>query len=274
MSLYQTHSKLILIYSVRRVSVVTAEVLRQHQELIQNTSSDLEERLERIDQQLKNHPPGARNGNGSSEHQRKLEEEKNCTEQCIQICTQVSAHIKDVRQSSLSAVGSCDQVVSTSPPGSETRWPVVAKTDNTLNICQNALNSMITELVSSLRLINENIQALPIEKNLVQDKPATEHHKLVEEFDSVTQLLSVCESASGRATEARTNVFENVQLAEDSHQVIVSTFGDLLSVRNVVGGARSTQWLGQMSDESLQQLTTRLTGRSHDIRRDEGNNSR
>jgi len=38
------------------------------------------------------------------------------------------------------------------------------------------------------------------------------------------------------------------------HQVMASTFGDLIFSRKITG-VRSTQWLGQMSDISLQQLS-------------------
>ncbi|KAH7370316.1 hypothetical protein BKA65DRAFT_488159 [Rhexocercosporidium sp. MPI-PUGE-AT-0058] len=37
--------------------------------------------------------------------------------------------------------------------------------------------------------------------------------------------------------------------------VLVSTIGDLISARRVTAGVRSRQWLGQMSDETLQQLS-------------------
>jgi hypothetical protein len=44
-------------------------------------------------------------------------------------------------------------------------------------------------------------------------------------------------------------------MADDGHQLIISTMGDLISARRVTVGSRSIQWLGQMSDTSLQQLS-------------------
>ena len=78
---------------------------------------------------------------------------------------------------------------------------------------------------------------------------------------STKQCLAICASASEKANEDRTNVFEDVSLAEDGHQVIVSTIGDLILARRVSAGARSTQWMGQMSDDSLQHLA-KVVGRS------------
>ena len=55
--------------------------------------------------------------------------------------------------------------------------------------------------------------------------------------------------------DGKTNVFEDVSIDDDSHQVIVATLGDLISAKNVKTGSRSAQWLGQMSDATLQQLS-------------------
>jgi hypothetical protein len=63
------------------------------------------------------------------------------------------------------------------------------------------------------------------------------------------------EKDSTQIDQIRTNVFEGVSAAEDAHQVVVSTCGDLVSARNVTVGARSTQWLGQVSDTTLHQFS-------------------
>jgi hypothetical protein len=65
----------------------------------------------------------------------------------------------------------------------------------------------------------------------------------------------VCAQASEHVDKVRTNVFEDVSAAQDAHQLIVSTFGDLISAKQVTAGAGATQWLGQISDATLQQLT-------------------
>ena len=40
-------------------------------------------------------------------------------------------------------------------------------------------------------------------------------------------------------------------MADDGHQLILSSMADLISARRVTIGSRSTEWLGQMSDASL-----------------------
>ena len=71
----------------------------------------------------------------------------------------------------------------------------------------------------------------------------------------VKQCLSICAQASKQADQTRINVFEDINMADDGYQVIVATLGDLILARRVTIGARSTQLMGQMSDDSLQQLS-------------------
>jgi hypothetical protein len=77
----------------------------------------------------------------------------------------------------------------------------------------------------------------------------------MEEIKSVKQCLDICSNAAEQTAQTRMNVFEDVSMADDGHQVIVATSGDLISAKRIGIGARSTQWLGQMSDTSLQRLS-------------------
>ena len=74
-------------------------------------------------------------------------------------------------------------------------------------------------------------------------------------WDSTKQCLTICAQASEHVDQVRTNVFEDVSAAQGAHQVIVATFGDLISAKPVIAGVGATQWLVQMSDTALQQLS-------------------
>jgi hypothetical protein len=78
---------------------------------------------------------------------------------------------------------------------------------------------------------------------------------MAEEFESIRQCLNICMHASEEAEKVRVNIVEDITTAEDSRQVLVSTIGDLITARRVDAGARSLQCIGQMSDETLQQLS-------------------
>jgi hypothetical protein len=60
---------------------------------------------------------------------------------------------------------------------------------------------------------------------------------------------------SRQVAQAQRVVFEDVSTVEDAHLVIVSTRGDPMSAKRISVGARTSEWIGHMSDQSLQTLT-------------------
>ena len=83
---------------------------------------------------------------------------------------------------------------------------------------------------------------------------SAEQKKMQEEINSIKQSLAICAKASEDASTDRVNIFDEVTLGEDGHQVIVSTIGDLINARKISAGARSIQLLGQMSDVTIQNI--------------------
>ncbi|KAH8589566.1 hypothetical protein B0O99DRAFT_692455 [Bisporella sp. PMI_857] len=69
---------------------------------------------------------------------------------------------------------------------------------------------------------------------------------------NIKQCLSPATDWTHRA---QTNVFENVIAAQGSQQVIISTSGVLISATTVTAEMGATQFLGQMSDSTLLQLS-------------------
>jgi len=82
-----------------------------------------------------------------------------------------------------------------------------------------------------------------------------ERKRFQDEKESIEQCLAVCTQASEQANKVRTNAFEDVSAAKDAHQLIVATLGDFISAKRVTAESGATQWLGQMSDAALQQLS-------------------
>ncbi|KKZ59809.1 hypothetical protein EMCG_00852 [[Emmonsia] crescens] len=89
----------------------------------------------------------------------------------------------------------------------------------------------------------------------VKMEETAEWEQFQEERNSLRQCLAICAEASEQTKQVRFNEFEDVLSADDAHQVIVSTLGELISAKCITTGSRSAQWLGQMSDETLQQLS-------------------
>lgn len=61
--------------------------------------------------------------------------------------------------------------------------------------------------------------------------------------------------SSGQMDKAQRSYFQDISAAIDAQQVIVTTRGGLISATKVTAGVRASQWLGQMADASLQQVS-------------------
>jgi hypothetical protein len=61
--------------------------------------------------------------------------------------------------------------------------------------------------------------------------------------------------SSSQPHHSSTNVFRAISAADDSHQILVSTSGSPIHAQNISAGPRSSQWMGQMSEASLQLLS-------------------
>jgi hypothetical protein len=66
---------------------------------------------------------------------------------------------------------------------------------------------------------------------------------------------AVEEAVSRQMVQAQRVVFEDVTTVEDAHLIIVSTCGDPISAKRISVRARTSKWLGHMSDQSLQTLS-------------------
>ena len=99
-------------------------------------------------------------------------------------------------------------------------------TANTLQECKDILTNVTIGLEGHIQEINSRLQAL---------------------FIGGVMILG------GDGT-IQTNVFKDVSAAQDAHQVIVSP-RDLISATRVTAGIEGRQWLGQISDVTLQRLS-------------------
>lgn len=111
-----------------------------------------------------------------------------------------------------------------------------------------------TDLGDHLENLDDKLEALSTQESRANEENIAGRRRIQEEIDCAKACLAVCAQASEHADKVRTNVFEDVTAAQDSDQIVVSTLGDLISAKRITAGVRATQWIGQMSDTSLQQL--------------------
>jgi hypothetical protein len=127
------------------------------------------------------------------------------------------------------------------------------------------LEDTTTDLHHHLEELKDNLEALSIQESSANDENIAERWRLQKEIDSAKECLAVCTHASEHVDKVRINMFEDVSAAPDAHQVIASTLGDLISAKRITAGVGAIQWLGQMSDPTLQQLAR---GRGIDLSTD------
>jgi Fungal N-terminal domain of STAND proteins len=229
---------------------VTADLLREYKAMIGTTTSDLEDILQDLDARMRE--PNFESAGIPDQaivDRSDSREERASIQQCLNICVQVSAHIDQ----SLADVAI--------PSANDGGAIVVDKstlarliTSETLQDCKRGLGLTTFELRARLREAERRLaNALRHERE--SDGGVQDHQRMREDLDSVKQCLSICAEAAEEAATERVNVFEDVSMSDDGHQLIISTMGDLISAKRVTVGSRSAQWLGQMSDATVQQLS-------------------
>jgi chromosome segregation ATPase len=238
-----------------RTAAVTADVLKEYKELIANTTSDLEDHLQEIEIKLQNLPlRGDTISDEDAAERERIQKEKDSTKQCLAVCAQFFEQVSQVRPNvfeDISAGKDAHQVDLSTLGGLIPAKRVTAKV---LEEFQDKLTATTSDLKENLQKINNRLQRLSSPgTRIVED--TTERKRVQEEIDSIKQCLAICAQASGKADQVRTNVFEDVSAAKDAHQLIISTLGDLVLAKQVTAGLGADQWLGQVSDATVQQLS-------------------
>jgi hypothetical protein len=240
----------------RRTAAATANVLEEYKEMIANTTTDLEDHLKDLDDKMKTLSlQGISISDEDAVERQQIQEEKDSTQQCLGICAKVFTHIDQIQASTFEDISTpAGNYERFSPRPAELPF-ARAVTSDAFKTCKSTLSDVTTQLKTHLQDIDSRLQQFAMPSS---DKPIeqnSELEKLKEELLSVKQCLAICDQASSQANQERTNFFEDVSMADDGHQVLVSTIGDLVSAKRVTAGARSAQWIGQMSDDSLQLLS-------------------
>lgn len=239
-----------------RNSIVTVSVLKEYKEVITNTTADLEDHLQEIDKKLQSLSlEGGRISDEDAAEQQQMQEERDSTQQCLGICAQVFTHIDQVHPNAIE---------NTSTPLGGYQGPVITlggllsarqTTADTFKALKERLSITTTQLEKHLQDVNSRLEKFSSQPLKESNEQAAEQDRMKEEMESIKQCLAICSQATMQANKERTNDFEDISLSDDGQQVVVATFGDLISAKRVTAGARSFQWIGQMSDESLQQLS-------------------
>ncbi|PYH91110.1 hypothetical protein BO71DRAFT_59068 [Aspergillus ellipticus CBS 707.79] len=243
-----------------RQATVASAVIDQYKTMIEEATSDLQEHLQNIEERLQSlDQHGGPLQRSDTFHLQDIREEKESTEQCLTICTHVAQVIAHFQQ----------QLPQFHSKGENISIQFGSGNDDISGQSQNLTSAMLTDFGARVSSNSEALQARLMEltnrlrqmsEQGIMYKDPTNLNLIKEERESIIQCLNVCSEASDLAHRARTNIFEDVTSSDESHQLVVSTIGDLISAKHIITGSKSAQWLGQMSDTSLQQLSRNFRG--------------
>ena len=235
-----------------RAMAVTSQVLNDYHQLIGRTTCDLQEHLQKIDENLQLLcSERIQTSDEANPEQQRMQEEKESTQQCLKVCAEVSAHINTFELTNFQVDRQATMLERTFSSHLDGLLASQFTTDG-FRRCKDTLGGTISRLGKHLNEIEHLLQASTTKSKTSE---TTEQTRIREEIKSINQCLNICSNAAEQTAQTRVNVFEDVSMADDGQQVIVATLGDLISAKRIVVGARSTQWLGQMSDTTLQQLS-------------------
>lgn len=233
-------------------------MLQNYKDMIHDTTSDLEDRLSEIEQKRTTSYSSEELATTiNHEELRQIEEEKQSTTDCLQICRQVSGYIE---QYQLKCQDKTEGPASSSPhENTTTAKPNYSISQQIaqgyLNTCLQNMNTASARLQQHFSQLEANLQSNG--SRAMSNQVTDDLQKIMEEKETITQCLNICADASSLSESSRVNIFEDVASLDDSQQVLVSTIGDLLNAKRINTGMRSLQVLGQMSDDTLQHLSLR-----------------
>ncbi|KAE8312441.1 hypothetical protein BDV41DRAFT_577630 [Aspergillus transmontanensis] len=246
LSVYQETITLALATVTLRTSRVTKHALDGYNKIVQETTSKLNEHIRRIDDRMKSLPfQGITAVNEKEELARALRE-KFRVKQCLDICRQIhqsinrghSAVLLDGALPSYNTRYACTETLDTNLTADETTMRYLDHL--TLNT-----EATLAKLEQRARFVQDRLRNFP--GNVVEEfeEIFEESHKRQNERDYLMGCLSICENATQRSEQARTNVFENIHAAERAKQAVISDVGDLILAKGIRADMDSEQVLGQ-----------------------------
>ncbi|KZL87542.1 hypothetical protein CI238_01382 [Colletotrichum incanum] len=227
-------------------TTVTLQILNEYKDMIYSTAQDLEDHLEDVNAKLEHlilHQKET--SQALSSNIERIQNEKDSTEVCLEICAQVQARIDEMQFRPISPSQSSNEI------SCRNMTRAMVMTLSTLSQCRD----IITDNVSQLRRQQAEVdrERLGSQTMGLCEPLETEIKRLKEEADSTKECLTICNEASENA-ERGVHVLEDMTTGHDGQQVFVSTLGDLFRVKGATTGDRGIQFVGSVGEGSLQEF--------------------
>lgn len=180
--------------------------------MIAQTSSRLEMRLESLDDELI--APDAGADNPDTSHNGSLQQERDSTQKCLEVCEHVLLHVKDAQNNIFEDISTSADV--NQRPVTTLLGLISAgqATNDALKACESTLSRTSGWLNSQLRDAEAGLQEVTLQSEGTSSAPASKEDNL--DIESTKSALAVVAKASETANGHRVNVYEDVATAEDS----------------------------------------------------------
>ena len=213
---------------------------------MQTATEDLEAHLESIDEKLEALIRNSVQSSGSDPSELQLiEEERQSTQNCLQICAQLSEHINLIQVKSArrnSSHGSTD--IETS---SETFM------NEGLQECKNSLAHTAAKLGEHMKTLIDRVVAKSLSR-ITSEEEAADLMKLKDQWETTRQCMDICYKADKHINENISTIV-NYATGDDAIQLMVSTGERVIHGTNRGLGWRPSQFGGHASDVTVQQVS-------------------
>lgn len=166
-----------------------------------------------------------------------LNDEREVTKQCLQICEDATAYIQNVSKGASSLL--CD---SPRTDNQDLRFEAQMRMRDTLDQTRETFARATADLLQRLSALRAN------------EGSEDDRAKLREDLEMQQQCLSVCERASNMSRDKIFKIGE-VSADDNSDAMVVTTLADMFNVGKATSTKNSAILIGSMTDESLRDVT-------------------
>jgi len=218
--------------------------------MIRDTTADLQDHLENVSEKLQSEfLRAAKLSSEDAALVRQMEEERSSAQQCLVICSQLSAQINQIQPKLAANRGQHRD---------EARAAGVAVAEQItvdgLEGCRDALGVASQRLEEHLKTVVEQLMTTA-KKALSSPEEAAKLEMLHAEWQTARLCMDVCSKANENVTKVNLNVFDNIRGEDEVLQFFASTTNRVVHAKDIFVGPRGVQFGGQISDATIQQIS-------------------
>ncbi|KAI0012758.1 hypothetical protein F4779DRAFT_643589 [Xylariaceae sp. FL0662B] len=229
-----------------RIAAISHEVLEDYKDMVSDTTTDLNAHLLDLQEKIDRLKTGDSEAisDVAVEWQAMLEE-KQSTQQGLDMCAQLSAQIMHFESAST------EQAQFSGRPSARKHMKIG------LSETREPIQSLVARLQTHEAIISSQMEAMSL-KDAISEPVTAQLARLQQAKESVSQCIQIV-SEAGELADEHSNVFEDLTLADSSYALSISTVQDLVTARRLNLSGRSRHLGGQVTDETVQKTIEALT---------------